>query len=343
MATDDTGEDDPLSVRDMKRLKELNEKDEDELTDAEVTSKIKLSVKRRYDPPVWQMVFEFTNRDGRRCDALALSTSPSRNFKLVGFEFKASRSDWLSEKKNHEKADLFVQLMDEWYVVAGRRGIVEEAELPDGWGLLELKPSGRLYNLVESDLNEMQETEPDRRFWARFIKKSLGGESNFTRDDIREAKRRGVQEAKIDNDAEKLDHDTRRLKRKADAYDRLRDSDLDIYTRLNDDTLDQLSKAHQVVKALEDGRTGGLARELERFDDNARQRFNRILGTVESVQGHVSELQEMVGDADGWGENGIDPETCPECGEETNKFIGECQHCGFDRWATQEPEDDDGE
>lgn len=26
---------------------------------------------------------------------------------------------------------------------------------------------------------------------------------------------------------------------------------------------------------------------------------------------------------------------CPECGEETNKFIGVCQHCGYDRWENE--------
>jgi len=27
-----------------------------------------------------------------------------------------------------------------------------------------------------------------------------------------------------------------------------------------------------------------------------------------------------------------DPEICPNCGSETNKFVGECDHCGYDRW-----------
>lgn len=34
-----------------------------------------------------------------------------------------------------------------------------------------------------------------------------------------------------------------------------------------------------------------------------------------------------------------DPDTCPSCGQETNKFIGECVHCGHDRWVLDRDHD----
>lgn len=29
----------------------------------------------------------------------------------------------------------------------------------------------------------------------------------------------------------------------------------------------------------------------------------------------------------------IDGEFCPKCDELTNKFVGECEHCGWNRWT----------
>lgn len=35
----------------------------------------------------------------------------------------------------------------------------------------------------------------------------------------------------------------------------------------------------------------------------------------------------------------VDPTTeCPACGEPTNKFVGECENCGNDRWAGDRPD-----
>jgi len=31
----------------------------------------------------------------------------------------------------------------------------------------------------------------------------------------------------------------------------------------------------------------------------------------------------------------VDPAICPECGAETNKFVGECGVCGFNRWVRE--------
>jgi len=31
-------------------------------------------------------------------------------------------------------------------------------------------------------------------------------------------------------------------------------------------------------------------------------------------------------------EHGMGDTTCPNCGKPTNKFIGDCEHCGYNRW-----------
>jgi len=262
-----------------KEFATLNEKSEDELTDQEVTSKIKYSVKRKFDPPTWALVFEYQyERNGRRADCLALNTSASRNFKLVGFEFKASRSDWLSEKRDPEKADPFVELCDEWYVVAGRRGIVEESELPNGWGLFELKPSGQLWQLVESDLDSIQDVDLDRRFFAKFLRKALDGDSNFDYGDIKEARRRGYDEGVNEEIEHKIGREKRKLREKAESFDKIADSALHLYPPIDDERVEKLETAERIVEAV------------------ASDDFSSIRGRIDSLESQLERAQERVGE-----------------------------------------------
>lgn len=230
----------------------LRDKPPEDLTDAEKTSKIKLSVRRRFDPPEWALAFELSSPDGRRADAIAVNTFPSRNFKVVGFEFKASRSDWLAEKREGEKADYFVTACDEWYVVAWS-GVVEESELPEGWGLLELKPnSEQLWKQVESDLTERQQGEPDRPFWGRFLQKTVGDESNYTKQDLKEARKRGYEEGREDGKEYATGVESRRIERKAEKWDELQDAGLDWLSRVSDDRIRELKDSREFLRALED-------------------------------------------------------------------------------------------
>lgn len=90
---------------------------------------------------------------GSRADALVLSLYPSRGFEMCGFEFKVSRADWLSELKNPGKAERIARYCDRWCVLAPS-GVVREAELPLGWGLWELLPTGTLRRAVQPATRE---------------------------------------------------------------------------------------------------------------------------------------------------------------------------------------------
>lgn len=289
-----------ITDAEVKKLKQLNQKDETQLSDKEVTSKIKLSVKRKFDFPTWMLVFEFQNRKQKRADCLAFNTVASRNFKLVGFEFKASRSDWLQEKRNHEKADLFVQQCDEWYVVAGRRDIVKEEELPQGWGLLELKPSGQLWNIIESDLSDTQDTELDRRFFVKFMKKAVGNESNFTQADIREAERRGYNKAKDEAVDRHLDRETKKLKERANSYEKLQESDLNLgYGELTDERIERLNKAQAIVQEIDGDNFGGLKHNIERLRKDAERHYDDVVESADELEEVLDSIRDdLVGDCD---------------------------------------------
>jgi hypothetical protein len=79
----------------------------------------------------------------RTADALVIDLWPSSGYTIHGFEVKVSRSDWLTELKDPEKAEAFKPYCNQWWLVVPDKGIVRN-DLPDGWGLLAIAPDGCL-------------------------------------------------------------------------------------------------------------------------------------------------------------------------------------------------------
>jgi len=98
---------------------------------------------------------------------------PSRGLALVGFEIKASRSDWLRELKKPEKADPLVRLVDQWYVVAPK-DVVQDGELPAGWGLLVPRGSKLVASVPPAPANGSREKPLAREFVAAFLRRAAG-------------------------------------------------------------------------------------------------------------------------------------------------------------------------
>jgi hypothetical protein len=57
-------------------------------------------------------------------------------YEVHGHEVKVSRSDWLRELKDPDKAEAWRPYVHRWWLVVSDRRIVRPGELPDGWGLL---------------------------------------------------------------------------------------------------------------------------------------------------------------------------------------------------------------
>ncbi len=66
-------------------------------------------------------------------DALVIPLWPSRGHYLHGIEIKVSRSDWLHELKSASKSSAIIKHCATW-TLATPDGIVEDGELPPGWG-----------------------------------------------------------------------------------------------------------------------------------------------------------------------------------------------------------------
>lgn len=77
----------------------------------------------------------------RTADFVAMDLWPSKGLALHGHEVKVSRSDWLAELKDPEKAAEFMPYMDYWWLVAADKTIVRD-DLPGGWGLIVASPGG---------------------------------------------------------------------------------------------------------------------------------------------------------------------------------------------------------
>jgi hypothetical protein len=76
----------------------------------------------------------------RICDYMAMDLwtgyGALRGPKLHGHEVKVSRSDWLTELRDPEKAEAFRRYCDFWWLVVSDKDIVKPGELPAGWGLM---------------------------------------------------------------------------------------------------------------------------------------------------------------------------------------------------------------
>lgn len=107
---------------------------------------LEISLAEKFGPPEFAFLPQVRNGTGygrqvRTADALAMSLWPSRGIDLHGFELKESRSDWIREKKNPEKAEEIARFCDFWWLVVRDAALVKDGELPTSWGLLAPKGS----------------------------------------------------------------------------------------------------------------------------------------------------------------------------------------------------------
>lgn len=299
-----------LTERELDQLEELQHKPFDDLSTEEITSKIRLSVKRRLSFPEWLLYFEFTAPNGRRADCIAVNTMPSRNHKIRGFEFKASRSDWLKEKRTGEKADYFVDLCDEWYLVAPK-DVIEKSEVPEGWGYLQMKPgSEQLWEIIEADPTEYQaRKEPDRRFWTRFMKNIVGEDSNFTKQDIKESERRGYERGIEENKQQRItsDREFEQLEEKAENYDKIRSAlnDHDVYLsgfgEIREDKARAIAAGFAMYHRLDDEsfHLSNFQGILDSFEEDVEKELDRFQAYINALRISVEKVADGVSDEGG--------------------------------------------
>jgi hypothetical protein len=123
---------------------------------------VRAALKRYYGQPNYGIVFEVANATGfnarRHLDAMAMGLWPSRGLTLYGIEIKVSRYDWRKELEQPQKAEELARFCDYFYVAAPK-DVVPVNEVPDKWGLLELRGEA----IVEAKAATKHEAEPTGR------------------------------------------------------------------------------------------------------------------------------------------------------------------------------------
>lgn len=135
-------------------------------------------LRARFCPKEWALLEEVRNRTGygkteRYADAIAMNLYPSRGLEVYGFEIKVSKSDWKRELADADKSAPIQRFCDRWYIVTPP-GIVDRAELPKTWGLMEADKEGtKLITKVEAP---PLAAEPlDRAFVASMLRNATEG------------------------------------------------------------------------------------------------------------------------------------------------------------------------
>lgn len=144
---------------------------EKRVSDGAVTRSIEHLMREKYCSPEWALLMNVGNATGFNnqgwADAVAMSLYPSRGLAIHGFEFKASRSDWVKELKSPEKAEKVAKYCDHWWLVA-RAGIVREDEIPLAWGHYEWQDA--TLKLVKPAATHLP-TPLDRDFVAAMLRR----------------------------------------------------------------------------------------------------------------------------------------------------------------------------
>lgn len=134
------------------------------------TAHARQMLQKRYPAPEWSLMQEVAPATGggtRYADAVAVNLWQSRGHAVHGFEIKVSRSDWLRELKQPEKAEEIYRYCDHWWILAPK-GVVKDGELPPTWGLLELRESGIVQSVAAKKLTPVPVT---REFFASLMRR----------------------------------------------------------------------------------------------------------------------------------------------------------------------------
>ena len=129
----------------------------------------------------------------RTADAVVMSCYPSRGLWLHGVEIKVSRSDWIRELKEPEKAESVARYCDRWFLAIGENGIVQEGELPEGWGLIA--PCGPDLAVVKQPAKAKADPMP-REFLASLLRRAAEASNNLTWMEIDRIKKEAVEQFK---------------------------------------------------------------------------------------------------------------------------------------------------
>lgn len=232
---------------------------------------------KRFPAGEYALLEEVRNAAGfgasRSADAMAMGLWPSRGLRMHGIEVKVSRSDWLREVKNPEKAEAIFKYCDYWWLVTGGENVAKLEEIPDTWGWLCVKGS-RLVTMKEAPT--LKPTGFDREFVGALLKRATMGMTATAsiQDEVARSYEAGkkIGESISQNNKSRTELEFERLQKQVKEFETL--SGISIARRWD------LGEVGQAVKDLVDGAQAST---------RAEESLQNLLKHVTTLQGFLSE------------------------------------------------------
>lgn len=237
------------------------------------------ALRERYRAPEWAIFFEVANGPGstlrRYADAIAMSLFPSRGLDLHGFEIKQSRSDWLHELKQPEKAEEIASYCDYWWIVVPDKALVKLDEMPAPWGLISMQ--GKVLRQIKA-AKRLEPKPLDRKIVAAILRRAHEEATNKKQNDKRahEEYQRGLKMGEENAKWERQEtiRELKELRKGLDEFEKKSGLKIDGWTghRLGEavDSLFYL-KDNDSAKELDD-----VASEIEKTAQNLRRKAKAL-------------------------------------------------------------------
>ena len=234
-------------------------------------------IRGAYPLPVWTVLTSlrdgvgFDTR-GQTADAFAFGTWPSRGLKIIGFEAKSYRGDWIRELRNPAKAEAFACYCDEWWIVATEE-VVKIEEVPDAWGWATPTPKG----LKRMKAPKESEAKNINRLFLMSIMRNVG--ANYTPTRELEDRIKKATDAEVES---RRDSALTNLKYREEECEQLRKKIKDFEDKAGFEISNWRWSASEIgalVKHLTDGDLKWTLSNLE----GAGKKLNEVLKAVRSI------------------------------------------------------------
>jgi len=239
-------------------------------------------LKRRWPWPAYVVLPQVGNRTGLECsryaDAVVVSTYPSRGIYAVGVEIKVSRSDWQQELAEPAKAEAILKYCLYWYVAAPK-GLIDPAEMPEQWGLIECDARG---TRIAKRAPKLSPVAPSWGFVAAVTRRLA--ENVITREE---------HERRLQEERDKCAEDARKAMRLHEVEYRLRElqQTVDIFERTSGVKITdqwEIGPIGEAVAFVLKARESGSYRQAI---DEVTSRLTRIVHSLERIKPILTQME----------------------------------------------------
>jgi hypothetical protein len=217
----------------------------------------------------------------RTADAISIGLYSSHGLELRGFEIKVNRSDWLTELKATKKAMAVLQYCDQWWI-ATIPGIVKPDEVPNSWGIYELKGKKLI---VVREAKELKPVPMEKYFLASIVQRALGGPQTIEEKEagIREdvAYQKGLKEGE-EKERKRHGHDVMECKRIMEAHEAFEEK-----TGLSLWDKNQAERVVEQIRLLQEMQSGKLLKNAKWMLEGYQNALDRFKQSMEEAKKEI--------------------------------------------------------